>query len=124
MEMCFHPNDFESVRLEFHAAKLFCGQDIKGKGKTYDDLKRTYQIVILGSDKFFVRRKVPFDSKKAKGADPNGFVLFRIEPSGNTYHHWREATGYGCYSHIGKTSLGKVYAYLPVRENHGLSFLS
>ena len=53
VEMCLHPNDFEPVRLEFHAAKLFCWQDIRGKGKTYNDLKPAYQIAILGSDRFF-----------------------------------------------------------------------
>jgi len=53
VEMCLHPNKFEPVRLEFHAARLFCGQDIRGKDKSFDDLKRTYQIAILGNETFF-----------------------------------------------------------------------
>jgi len=53
VEMCFNPNPFEPVRLEFHAGKLFTGQDIRGTGKTYDDLKQTYQITILAKDRFF-----------------------------------------------------------------------
>jgi len=31
VEMSFNPDPFEPVRLEFHAAKLFSGQDIKSK---------------------------------------------------------------------------------------------
>jgi len=41
------------VRLEFHAARLFAGQDIMGKDKSFDDLKRTYQIAILGNRTYF-----------------------------------------------------------------------
>jgi predicted transposase/invertase (TIGR01784 family) len=53
VEMSLNPDLFEPVRLEFHAAKLFTGQDIRGTEKTYDDLNRTYQIAILVSRKFF-----------------------------------------------------------------------
>ena len=53
VEMCLNPDDFEPVRLEFYSAKLFCGQDIRGRDKTYDDLKRTYQIAILVRKTFF-----------------------------------------------------------------------
>jgi predicted transposase/invertase (TIGR01784 family) len=53
VEMAFNPNAHEPVRLEYHAAKLFTGQDIHGKDKTYDDLKETYQIAILAKAKFF-----------------------------------------------------------------------
>jgi len=53
VEMCLHPNKFEPVRLEFHAARLFCLQDIRGKDKSFEDLKRTYQIAILGNEAFF-----------------------------------------------------------------------
>ena len=51
--MCLNPDDFEPVRQEFYSAKLFCGQDIKGRNRTYDDLKRTYQIAILVKKTFF-----------------------------------------------------------------------
>ncbi|GHT96894.1 hypothetical protein FACS1894141_7430 [Spirochaetia bacterium] len=47
VEMTMEPDDFEPVRLEFHVGKLFTGQDIRGKGKTFNDLKLTYQISIL-----------------------------------------------------------------------------
>jgi predicted transposase/invertase (TIGR01784 family) len=53
VEMSFNPNAHEPVRLEYHAAKLFTGQDIHGKDKTYDDLKETYQIAILAKERFF-----------------------------------------------------------------------
>jgi len=53
IEMAFNPNAHEPVRLEYHAAKLFTGQDIHGQDKTYDDLKETYQIAILAKAKFF-----------------------------------------------------------------------
>jgi predicted transposase/invertase (TIGR01784 family) len=53
VEMCLNPDPFEPVRLEFHTARLFIGQDIRGSKKTYDDLKRAYQIAILVKEKFF-----------------------------------------------------------------------
>jgi len=53
VEMCFNPDASEPVRLEYHVARLFTGQDIHGKDKTYDDLKETYQIAILAKEKFF-----------------------------------------------------------------------
>jgi len=53
VEMCLNPNNFEPVRLEFHAARLFATQDIMGKDRSFDDLKRTYQIAILGNKTYF-----------------------------------------------------------------------
>ena len=53
VEMSFNPNACEPVRLEYHVARLFVGQDIHGKGKDYDDLKKCYQITILAKTKFF-----------------------------------------------------------------------
>jgi predicted transposase/invertase (TIGR01784 family) len=53
VEMSLNPDPFEPVRLEFHAGKLFTGQDIRGADKDYDDLKRTYQIAILVRERFF-----------------------------------------------------------------------
>jgi len=53
VEMCLNPDRFEPVRLEFYAARLFAGQDIRGADKNYDDLKRTYQIAILAKGTFF-----------------------------------------------------------------------
>jgi predicted transposase/invertase (TIGR01784 family) len=51
--MSFNPIPSETVRLEYHIARLFVGQGLHGKDKDYDDLKETYQIAILANDKFF-----------------------------------------------------------------------
>ena len=53
VEMSLNPDPFEPVRMEFHAGKLFTGQDIRGAEKTYDDLERAYQITILVKERFF-----------------------------------------------------------------------
>ena len=53
VEMSYNPDTFEPVRLEFHAGKLFTGQDIRGTAKSYKDLKRAYQIAILAKERFF-----------------------------------------------------------------------
>ena len=53
VEMSFYPTPFEPVRLEYHTGKLFIGQNISGIEKTYNDLKKTYQITILARDKIF-----------------------------------------------------------------------
>jgi len=57
VEMSLNPDPFELIRLEFYAGKLFTGQDIKGKSKSYDDLKLTYQIAILAKERFFKDEK-------------------------------------------------------------------
>ncbi|MDR0639125.1 MAG: hypothetical protein LBG27_09570 [Spirochaetaceae bacterium] len=56
MEMSLNPDIFEPVRLEFHPEKLFAGQNIRGRGKTYDDLQEAYQIAILARGRFSRRR--------------------------------------------------------------------
>jgi predicted transposase/invertase (TIGR01784 family) len=53
VEMSLNPDTFEPVRLEFHAGKLFTGQDIRGAGKTYGDLEEAWQIAILAKERFF-----------------------------------------------------------------------
>jgi predicted transposase/invertase (TIGR01784 family) len=53
VEMSLNPEAFEPVRLEFHAGKLFTGQDIRGKDKSFKNLKQTYQITILAKERFF-----------------------------------------------------------------------
>ena len=56
--MSFYPNPYTPVRLEFYASKLFIGQDIRGKDKTYNDLKESYQIAILSKRRFFADESV------------------------------------------------------------------
>jgi predicted transposase/invertase (TIGR01784 family) len=53
VEMSLNPDSCEPVRLEFHAGKLFTGQDIRGADKSYADLKGAYQIAVLGRGTFF-----------------------------------------------------------------------
>ena len=53
VEMSLNPDPFEPVRLEFHAGKLFSGQNIRGRDKSYNDLKQSYQIAILAKEYFF-----------------------------------------------------------------------
>ena len=53
VEMSLNPNVFEPIRLEFHTAKLFVGQNIRGIGKNFDDLKQTYLIALLAQERFF-----------------------------------------------------------------------
>ena len=47
IEMSLNPDYHEPVRLEYYASKLFTSQDIRGKGRSYKDLKRSYQISLL-----------------------------------------------------------------------------
>jgi predicted transposase/invertase (TIGR01784 family) len=53
VEISLDPDIFELVRLEFHAGKLFIGQDIRGKDNSYNNLKQVYQIAILAKKRFF-----------------------------------------------------------------------
>jgi len=53
VEMSLSPDICEPLRLEYYAGKLFTGQDIHGKGRSYKDLKEAYQITILGNKKIF-----------------------------------------------------------------------
>jgi len=53
VEMTLYPDAFEPVRLEYHAAKLFSGQDIKGQDKEFSDLKSAYQISFLVNRSFY-----------------------------------------------------------------------
>ena len=53
IEMTFYPESYELERLEYFASRQFSGQNIKGIDKDYSDLKETYQIAILGKERFF-----------------------------------------------------------------------
>jgi len=61
VEMSFNPKTNEQVRLEYHTARLFVGQDIHGKDKEYNDLKETYQIAILAKRTFFSDENLTHD---------------------------------------------------------------
>jgi len=61
VEMSFNPKTSEQVRLEYHTARLFVGQDVHGKDKNYNDLKETYQIAILAKKTFFPDENLTHD---------------------------------------------------------------
>jgi len=52
IEMSFNPNPHELSRLEYYASRQFSGQGIFGD-KSYRNLAQTFQIAILGKEKFF-----------------------------------------------------------------------
>jgi predicted transposase/invertase (TIGR01784 family) len=58
VEMSLNPASFEPVRLEYHAGKLFTGQEIRGTGRSYNDLKDAYQIAILAKERFFLDEEI------------------------------------------------------------------
>ena len=67
VEMTMYPDMFEPLRIEFFSCKLFTSQDIRGAGKSYSDLKSTYQISILakkniGNDQKFYHHFRYYDS--------------------------------------------------------------
>ena len=47
IEMTLNPGSYEPVRLEYYSSKLFITQDIRGRKKSYSDLKRSYQIALI-----------------------------------------------------------------------------
>jgi len=47
VEITLNPDSDEPARLEFYSGKLYTGQDIRGKEKSYNSLKHTYQISLL-----------------------------------------------------------------------------
>jgi predicted transposase/invertase (TIGR01784 family) len=53
IEMTLSPDSFEPVRLEYYSSKLFTTQDIRGKDKSYNDLKHSYQIALLVNDPIY-----------------------------------------------------------------------
>ena len=51
--MSMNPDRFEPVRLEYYNSKMFSGQNIRGSGKAYRDLKAAYQIAFLVNRRCF-----------------------------------------------------------------------
>jgi len=61
VEMSFNPGADEQARLEYYTSILFSGQNIHGKHKSYNDLKETYQIAIIGKEKFYPDEELVHD---------------------------------------------------------------
>jgi hypothetical protein len=51
LEMTLFPRRHEPTRLEYHLARLFVNQDIKGQ--TYDNLKQAYQISFFARESLY-----------------------------------------------------------------------
>jgi predicted transposase/invertase (TIGR01784 family) len=47
IEMTLHPKAYEPIRLEYYSCRLFTSQDIRGKDRSYNDLRPTYQIAVI-----------------------------------------------------------------------------
>ena len=80
IEMTFHPKEEELARLEFFMARLFARQDMRGADKSYSDLKETFQIAILGSQRFFpdgqlVHRFRYYDEKNNMPFNGKGWIV-------------------------------------------------
>jgi predicted transposase/invertase (TIGR01784 family) len=68
IEMTLNPDAYEPVRLEYYSSKLLITQDIRGKDKSYKDLKRSYQIALIVNapiidDEVFVHNVKHYDEE-------------------------------------------------------------
>ncbi|MDR1597002.1 MAG: PD-(D/E)XK nuclease family transposase [Treponema sp.] len=53
LEMTLHPKSYEAARLEYYLARLYANQDIKGADKTFDGLRRAYQISFFAKENLY-----------------------------------------------------------------------
>jgi hypothetical protein len=53
LEMTLYPKPYEPARMEYHLARLYVNQDIKGADKTFDHLKQAYQISFFAGDNLY-----------------------------------------------------------------------
>ena len=80
IEMTLNPDSYEPVRLEYYASKLFVSQDIRGKDKSYSDLKRSYQIALLVNapiydDDVFVHNFKYYDEENAISLNGRSHII-------------------------------------------------
>jgi predicted transposase/invertase (TIGR01784 family) len=53
IEMTLNPRDFETLRMEYYAARLYSTQSIRGKKRSFGDLTDTYQISLVRGRRLF-----------------------------------------------------------------------
>jgi hypothetical protein len=53
IEITVDPKPAENIRMEYHLARLFVSQGIKGKDRSFRDLKPTYQLSIIAGRNVF-----------------------------------------------------------------------
>jgi predicted transposase/invertase (TIGR01784 family) len=87
IEMTLYPDKNEALRMEYYSCKLFTSQDIRGAGKGYKGLCRTYQISFLVNHDLY-------DDKE---------LIHQFE-----YYDHRHGTSLGGRSAIITVELGKV----------------
>ena len=65
VEMTVYPKAYEALRFEYYTARLFVTQNIRGKKRTYIELKPTYHLSFLGNnlypDKQWLHRFIYYD---------------------------------------------------------------
>jgi len=78
--MTLNPDTYEPVRLEYYSGKLFVSQDIRGKDKSYSDLKHSYQIALLVNapiydDDVFVHNFKYYDEENAVSLNGRSHII-------------------------------------------------
>ena len=65
VEMTLHPKQYESLRFEYYTARLFVNQSIRGRNRTYGNLKSTYHLSFLARnlypDREWLHRFIYYD---------------------------------------------------------------
>jgi predicted transposase/invertase (TIGR01784 family) len=69
IEITIDPKPMEQLRLEYYAARLYAGQDIRGEDRSFEDLEPTYQLSIIAGhrlfkDKAWLHRFVYYDPEQ------------------------------------------------------------
>ena len=68
VEMTLNPKKYESLRFEYYTARLFVSQNIRGKDKSFTDLRPTYHLSFLYGnlypDKEWLHRFVYYDPQR------------------------------------------------------------
>jgi predicted transposase/invertase (TIGR01784 family) len=53
IEITVDPKLAENIRMEYHVSRLYVSQDIRGKDRSFSDLKPTYHLSIIGGHAVF-----------------------------------------------------------------------
>ncbi|MDR1250826.1 MAG: PD-(D/E)XK nuclease family transposase [Treponema sp.] len=119
IEMTLYPHAQEALRLEYYSARLFINQPLRGKNKSFGDLRRTYQISLLAHRKLFADDT--FDHK---------FIYYdperRIRLGGRTtilvleLEKLKETAGKPVREMTGKERWGIFFKYYTEPERQGL----
>ena len=68
VEMTVHPKQYEGLRFEYYTARLFVNQNIRGRNKTYNNLKPTYHLSFLAGNLYpdteWLHRFVYYDPER------------------------------------------------------------